>query len=145
MEENNLKPKQKRFCEEYVACGIAQEAARRVGYAENTARIKAHKWLAKDSFKNYIAELNNKVSSEKIASAQEIQEILTQMARGQMNEECVASESIGGGGFQPTIVEKAITPKDRQKAAETLAKIKGMFSETPAPPVTINIQPTYEE
>lgn len=52
-----LNEKQKLFCKEYIIDLNAYQAAIRAGYAEKTAKTKAHKWLEKASFRAYLTEL----------------------------------------------------------------------------------------
>ena len=89
-----------------------------------------------------ISSLN--FSYKNIATAQEIQEFLTKQMRGEEVEECVVVEGVGDGRSQATTINKKITPKDQQKAAETLAKIKQLFNDTPQSPVNIVINAEYE-
>ena len=141
---SKLKAQHEKFCQEYTKCGIGRQAAINAGYAESCAHITASKLLTNHNIQMRIEELNKKVENTNIATAQEIQEILTKMARGQMSEECVAVELVGVGFSKACIVKKEITPKDQQKAAETLAKIKRLFDDAPQSPVTIVINRDYE-
>lgn len=74
-----------------------------------------------------LKELSEKTLNKNIASAQEIQEYLTRVMRGEEKEECVTVEGTGEGCSEARIIKKQVTPKDRTKAAETLAKMTGCF------------------
>ena len=74
-----------------------------------------------------LKELSEKTLNKNIATAQEIQEYLTKVMRGQEQEECVTVEGTGDGYSEARIIKKQVTPKDRTKAAETLAKMTGCF------------------
>lgn len=139
-----LTQKQELFCQEYVKTGNATESAVKAAYAQNSANVTASKLLTNANIKNRIKELNDEIKNDNIAEAIEIQEFLTKQMRGEAKEECVVVESIGNYRSQATIIKKEITPKDRQKAAETLAKIKRLFDDTPQMPINIVINVEYE-
>ena len=137
-----LTPKKKKFADEFFKCGNQSEAYRR---AYNCKKMKpetitenASRLMRDKDVSARVQKLQEKIDRKTIADAQEIQETLTKMLRGEIKEECVAVESIGDYQSQATIIEKAITPKDRIKAGELLAKIKGEFNITiklPEPPI----------
>lgn len=132
--KKELTEKQKAFCREFINCGNKTEAYKRAYNAENM-KPKTISRKAQELFENdtdgiltaYISELDKQKDNSKIADAQEIQETLTRLLRGEINEECVAVESIGDYQSRATIIEKQVTPKDRIKAGETLAKMRGYF------------------
>lgn len=140
-----LAQKKELFCQEYVKCGNATEAAKLAGYSEKTAYSQGQRLLKKAEIVERIKELNAEIKDANIADAKEIQRFLTTQMRGEVKEECVAVVSIGNYKSKTVKVKKEITPKDRQKAAETLAKINGMFAENninidlPAPVINDNI------
>ena len=129
-----LTPKQEAFCREFIKCGDKTEAYKRV---YNTAKMKqktisrkAYELFEKDkngALTAYIKELDQKKENNNIADAKEIQEFLTKMIRGEIEEECVTVEGTGDGCSEAKIINKQITPKDRIKAGETLAKMRGYF------------------
>ena len=55
-----LNARQKAFCEYYVACGNATEAAIKAGYKEKNARKVGSENLTKVDIKSYVKELMNK-------------------------------------------------------------------------------------
>lgn len=124
-----LTPKQKRFCEEYLICLNATQAAIKAGYSENTAGSIGEENLKKPEIENYIKEILDKISSEKIADAKEVLELLTSFARGEMKEECVVVENIGDYMSQAKIIERKIIPKDRIKATELLGRSHKLFTD----------------
>lgn len=129
-----LTPKQKAFCQEYIKCGDKTEAYKNV-YNTSKMKQKTISRKAYELFENdkdgtltaYIEELDKKKENNNIADAQEIQEFLTKMIRGEIDEECVTVEGICVGCSEARIINKQITPKDRIKAGETLAKMRGYF------------------
>jgi phage terminase small subunit len=138
-------------------------AARQAGYAAHTARITAAQLLQKPNVKSAVSELKAKIfdspqikaATEKIASAQEVAEYLTQVLRGDIGQ--VAEWNDGGLSFNSTsegmpeesrrlikkiTVKEKTSPKgdftevqtavelhDPVRAAELLGKYHKMFIE----------------
>lgn len=127
-----LTPKQEKFCQEYVQCGNASEAYRRAYNAVNmkTATInkRSGELMQNGAVAGRISEINEEIKSKAIASAEEVQELLTKLLRGEINEECVVVESVGDYQSEARIVKKQVTPKDRIKAGEALAKMRGYYN-----------------
>ena len=124
-----LNVRQKAFCEYYVACGNATEAAIKAGYSKRTARKIGSENLTKMDIKAYVEELMQKLESERTASAKEVLEMLTSSMRGELKEEVVVVEGTGDGCSDARIVEKQIGLKDRIKAAELLGKRYRLFTD----------------
>ena len=117
-----LTEKQRRFADYFVETGNGTEAAKKAGYkGKNLNRIAAEN-LSKLDIKNYIDEKLEEMSSKRIASANEVMELLTSAARGELEEEVVVVEGEGDGCSGARIVKKQIGAKDRLKAAELLGK-----------------------
>jgi phage terminase small subunit len=134
MSDKGLTPKQENFCREFIKCGNASEAYRKAYNCDNmkpeTINVKACELLKNGNITVRVQELDKEKKNEAIADAQEIQETLTRLLRGEEQEECVAVESIGDYQSRATIIKKQVTPKDRIKAGETLAKMRGYFDIT---------------
>ena len=124
-----LNARQKAFCEHYVACGNATEAAIKAGYSKRTARKIGSENLTKMDIKAYVDELMQKLESERTASAKEVLEMLTSSMRGELKEEVVVVEGTGDGCSDARIIEKQIGLKDRIKAAELLGKRYRLFTD----------------
>ena len=124
-----LNARQKAFCEYYVACGNATEAAIKAGYKEKNARKIGSENLTKMDIKAYVDELMQKLESERTASAKEVLEMLTSSMRGEIKEEVVVVEGTGDGCSDARIIEKQIGLKDRIKAAELLGKRYRLFTD----------------
>ncbi len=62
MVKEDLTPKQKQFCEEYIIDLNATQAAIRAGYSEKTARSIGNRLLTNVDIQNYIRELQQKRS-----------------------------------------------------------------------------------
>lgn len=128
-----LTGKQEAFCLEYAASGNATKSYKAAGYSvksDGTAAVMASRLLKNDKVKGRIAELAAEMADAKIADAREIQETLTAILRGEIQEEMIVVEGCGDGISQATRVEKAPNLKDRIKAGETLAKMQGAFDNT---------------
>ena len=117
-----LTEKQRRFADYFVETGNGTEAAKKAGYkGKNLNRIAAEN-LSKLDIKNYIDEKLEEMSSKRIASANEVMELLTSAARGELEEEVVVVEGEGDGCSTARTIKKQIGAKDRIKAAELLGK-----------------------
>ena len=117
-----LTEKQKRFADYYIETGNGTEAAVKAGYSKKTARVIGQENLLKPAIKNYIDEKLTEMSNNRIASANEVMELLTSAARGELEEEIVVVENIGDYCSEAKVIKKQIGAKDRLKAAELLGK-----------------------
>ena len=113
----NLSSKQKRFCEEYVIDNNGFASAERAGYHKKYSS----ELLKREDVQSYIAWLNEDMRNSRIASAQEVAERLTRIARGEGEEEVVTSQGLK--------VLKGSDIKDRIKALELLGKKHAMFTD----------------
>ena len=124
-----LTEKQKRFADYYIETGNATQAAVKAGYSKKYANTNANKLLQNTTIKNYIDEKLEEMSSQRIASANEVMELLTSAARGELEEEVVVVESVGDYCSEAKIIKKQIGAKDRIKAAELLGKRYRLFTD----------------
>ena len=72
-----LTPKQQAFCEYYIACHNATQAAIKAGYSKDTARSIGAENLTKPDIQRYIEEAARKASEKRVASAQDVLTFLT--------------------------------------------------------------------
>lgn len=99
-----LTPRQKKFCDEYMLCGNATQAAIRAGYSDKYAGQNADKILKNTNVKEYLAYFQQKVEQKAIKSVEEVQQ------------------------WWSSIMDNADeSTKDRLKASELLVKSKGGF------------------
>lgn len=124
-----LTVRQKKFCDEYVACGNATQAAIKAGYSKKTAKQIGSDNLSKVYLKSYIDEKLKVLEDKKIAKADEILQYLTSCIRGEINEEVVVVVGTGDGTSSSEIVEKQISIVERTKAAHLLGKRYRLFSD----------------
>lgn len=137
-----LNEREKAFADEYIINkGNAYQAALSAGYSDCTAK-NAYEWLLeilpnttavrhlayKHELKVYIDERLKEIASEKVASAEEIMQYLTSVVRGEDSEETIVMRGIGVGMTEAERISKPPSTKDRLRAAETLAKIMGMYT-----------------
>lgn len=128
---SKLTGKQEKFCQLYAATGNATQSFKDAGYSvksQNAAGVRAHALLKNNgNVQERIRELNDKAENEAIASIQEMQETLTQILREELTEEVLMSEGDGEGMSHIVSKRKKAALKDRLKALELLARMKGAF------------------
>ena len=120
-----LTEKQRRFCDYYIQCGNATEAAIKAGYSKKTAKQIGTENLAKPVLKSYIDEQLEIMHNERQADAAEVLEFLTAIMRGEHTEQTL----IGIGEGAQSIIEIDVGAKDRLKAAELLGKRHALFTD----------------
>lgn len=129
-----LTPKQQAFCDFYIECGNATEAAAKAGYSKKTCKVIGAENLTKPYIRAYVDQRLDELSGERIASAEEVLAYLTSAMRGEVTE--TAFQGIGGGDQDK--VEIPISPKDRNKAAELLGKRYGIWTDS----VSVSVKDT---
>lgn len=125
-----LNVKQEAFCLHYAKTGNATESYKLAGYDVRTDRAvysAANRLLKNVKVKARLQELADELSAEKIAGIREVQERLTSILRGELQEEQVVVEGCGDGVSEATIVRRKPQLKDVIKAGETLARMQGGF------------------
>ena len=123
-----LTARQKMFADEYLVSGNAEQAAIKAGYSEKYARGNAHKLVANSCIKNYIDEKLKEIESSKIADAAEVMRYLTSVMRNETKEEVPVVVN-NGDWSEVQMVKKDTSIKDRNKAAEMLAKRFGILTD----------------
>lgn len=98
--------RQQKFCDYYLQSGNATDAAIKAGYSEKTARAIGAENLTKLNIQKYLEEHGKKAQTERIATAEEVLEFLSETMRD------------GEAGR-----------KDRLKAAELLGKRYSLFED----------------
>lgn len=63
-EDRKLTERQRRFIDEYMACGNGAEAARRAGYSEGIAKVQASENLTKQNIKAEIERRRREMSED---------------------------------------------------------------------------------
>lgn len=98
--------RQQKFCDYYLQSCNATDAAKKAGYSERTAYSIGEENLKKPEIKKYLAEHGKKAHKERIATAEEILEFLSD-----------------------TVRDDEVGRKDRLKAAELLGKRYALFED----------------
>ena len=119
-----LNERQAKFCEFYIASGNGTDACIKAGYSEKSAKQIASVLLKKDNIQEYINHLNEKIRSQRIADSAECQERLTQIIRGELQEEVIAVVKNESGEPKATTVTKPTGINNIIKAIEILSKIQ---------------------
>lgn len=129
---DNLTPKQRIFCNEYLV-DMNTTRAYRKAYAsckkDETAASNGNRLLKNEKVKSYIEEQLKKIEDKSIADATEVMKYLSSVMRGEIREEVVMTRGVGEGVSVIERVKKEVSPKDRNKAAELLGKRYAMFTE----------------
>ena len=121
--------KWERFCQEYSKTANAAQSYK-IAYGdmkESSLYSNANRLLKNDRIQARLAELYDEIHSNAIASAAEIQERLTSILRGELQEEVVVVEGIEKGVTEAKIILKRPSNADAIKAGQTLAKMQGAF------------------
>lgn len=116
--------RQRRFCDEYLRCLNATDAAVRAGYKETTARSQGSSLMKLPAIKAYIDERMKEKDAELVASQDEVLSYLTKVMRGQTQSEVIVVDDCGARHMS-----KAPDEKERLKAAELLGKCHGIFND----------------
>ena len=116
---SKLNEKQKAFADYYIESLNATESyAKAYECSYNAARTNGARLLAKANIKKYIDEVMSAKDESRIASQDEILQILTDIARGITEEEVVQFSQLG----EELRTTRKPTIKDRMKASELLGK-----------------------
>ena len=116
---SKLNDKQKAFADYYIESLNATESYK-MAYdcSYNTARTNGARLLTNANIKKYIDETMSAKDESRIASQDEILQILTDIARGIAEEEVVQFSQLG----EELRTTRKPTIKDRMKASELLGK-----------------------
>lgn len=130
---SKLTKKEQIFAEEYIKTTNATQSAITAGYSKKTASVTGSKMLRKAKVAQYISEVMSERSKKTIASADEVLEMLTAVARGEEKD---------AFGLDPSL-------NDRIKAMELLGKRHMLFTDkvkvdAPAPVVIIGEGEVYD-
>lgn len=97
--------RQKKFAEYYAQSGNTVQSAIKAEYSENYANSRAHEMLENVGVAEYIKELSQKAQNERILTAKDRQEMLSDIAKDKHN-----------------------LPSERIKAIDTLNKMTGEYT-----------------
>ena len=121
---SKLNDKQKAFADYYIESLNATESYKKAYECSyNTARTNGARLLTNANIKKYIDEVMSTKDESRIASQDEILQILTDIARGVTEEEVVQFSQLG----EELRTTRKPTIKDRMKASELLGKRYRLF------------------
>lgn len=121
-----LSVKQEMFCLEYAKSGNARQAYKSAGYkckSDEAMDANASRLLRNDKVKARLAELAEEVKTSRIADIREMQEVLTDIIRQQMEEEVIVCDPVDGA----CTMKKKAALKEIISAINTLGKMQGAF------------------
>lgn len=122
-----LNERQALFVDFYIQTCNATESAKKAGYSERSAMALGCELLKNPKIRKAIDTRLAQLESERIAKDKEILEYITAVMRGETEEEVVMNVGTGKGFTRAEKVMAKVSAKERLKAAEMLAKVKGMF------------------
>lgn len=124
-----LSAQQEKFCIEYARTGNQMQAYLDAGYkckSRASADASASRLLKNVKVQARLAELTEEIKNASIADITEMQQVLTNIVRQQLDEEVVVA-SYGENMSQPVKVKKKPAIKDVINAINTLGKMQGAF------------------
>ena len=124
----------RKFVESYVATGNATQAAKDAGFSFKTAYSQGNRLLKNVEVQAALKEINEQISNQQICSAEEVQQLLSKIARGEHEEEILFN-------VKGTIhrARKKVSATVQVKALESLCKILGLYQNDSS--VTVSQQP----
>ena len=125
----HMTEKQKRFCDEYLACLNAKQAAIKAGYSKKTAAQMGQENLNKPYLREYIDEQLARYEESLIVSREELLRYMSSVVRGESKAQIVMTVGTGDGVSEVVHVMKAPDEKERLKAAELLGRAYGIFND----------------
>ncbi len=85
--ESRLTQKQAIFAKEYIKTGNATQSALKAGYSEKTAQAQGSRLLTNVMVASEISRLNEKKEKKAIMDAQEVMELFSAIARGEVKDQ----------------------------------------------------------
>ena len=131
-----LNPKQQAFADYYIELGNATQAAIEAGYSKKYANTNASKLLQNTTIDSYIDKRMKELQSKRIASQEEVLEVLTAVLRGE--KQGTALVGMGMGEQSVDQVDPTVTEKIR--AAELLGKRYKLWTDKVETEVTGAVQ-----
>ena len=130
-----LTPRQRKFADNYIKTANIYQSAIEAGYSENYALKRGGYLLEIVGIKEYVEKKMEKVSKPTIATAEEVLEYLTRVARGEEKEQEAVYNSDAG---KVELVDVTPALRERTKAAELLGKRYAIFTDKKEIDVNVN-------
>lgn len=131
--------KMRDFADAYLETGNVYQSAIKAGYSEAYAKGNSKYLLENERVQTYMADVLEKIQSQKVATVQEVMEYLTKGLRQELEEEVIVVEGCGDGISEAKIISKKISLKDSNKCAELLAKRFGILDNRLQVEVTVPV------
>lgn len=119
-----LQQKQKRFAEEFAACGNMRKAYYAAGYkpkSDAVADTNACNLLKNPKVAEYLQEINKTIASTKILQSQHLQEFLSSIIKGEEKEQRTYVNSLG-----ELETYEIVNQANQIRCVDVLAKIQGL-------------------
>lgn len=130
--KDDLTDKQKKFIEEYLI-DMNGTRAYRAAYPtvknDETAGAAACRLLKNVKVKKVVDPILESLSSDRVATLEEVLVYLTSVMRGESTAEVVVVEGLGDGCSEARRLKKSPDEKEKLKAAELLGKRYGLFKD----------------
>ena len=130
--KDDLTDKQKKFIEEYLI-DMNGTRAYRAAYPtvknDETAGAAACRLLKNVKVKKVVDPILESLSSDRVATLEEVLAYLTSVMRGESTAEVVVVEGLGDGCSEARRLKKSPDEKEKLKAAELLGKRYGLFKD----------------
>lgn len=130
--KDDLTDQQKKFIEEYLI-DMNGTRAYRAAYPSvkknETAAALASRLLTKAKVKKAVDPILESLSSDRVATLEEVLVYLTSVLRGESTAEVVVVEGLGDGCSEARRLKKSPDEKEKLKAAELLGKRYGLFKD----------------
>lgn len=125
-DEYGLTPRQKAWCDYYIECGNATEAARKAGYknADHSGKDNSRK----QPCKQYIADRMKPTEEKRIASADEVLQFLTDVMAGRVKDQFGLDASLQDRIKASQELMKRYAVADMRQQS-TMARLDSLFVE----------------
>lgn len=125
-----MNDRQKLFCYAYIETMNATESAKRAGYSEKTAYSNGQRLLKNAEIQGFIQNHLKTREKEAIASADEVLELLTRIARREEKEYTIKSEyNPETEQYEDVVKEIPAKLSDVNKALDLLGRRYQLFSD----------------
>lgn len=153
-----MNERQRRFADEFIKLGNATQAALNAGYSEKTANRIASQNLSKLDIKSYIDKQMQELHQKNIMDAKEALSILSDIARGNRDEEVLLMNPTTGKVERHTkkadnatvikaiteILKRYPTAKQAEKLELEIEKLKSQLIDTQIEDEMITIADVWE-
>lgn len=134
---NGLTQLEQKFCDEYLKTCSTTRAALACGYSKSYAAKAAGQLYKRPSVQTYLENVTAEMTTNAIATTQELQEELTKIVRRKTNMVDKVNKFVGGGVQEVVDVVREPNGKERLEAINMLAKMQGAYNKD----INVNVKP----